>query len=322
MKLAFIGDIGISSSEFQIESGLTNELRNVDIVVGNLEGVISFDYSFKDKKKYGSCVLNDSEGLKRLVSECNITHLSIFNNHFYDYGETGLLTSLDFIRKNLNVEILCSENNFSDKFYISNSGLVERFHLRGIDLKFGTDIFDILEEDVVLNQTICLQHFGVEMVKGLTDFELNYFDKLTKKNPLLIVRHHPHCVQQPFVLNGVPVIPSLGDFIFTSVRNRSEGLIVFFNTETAELSIKRIFFSEGTLRIGNDFSFNDIADRISTEEKSNLINRYYKDYRLTSTSHFKSIVKKIFGLNDNDHLLEAYSTCYTQPYIIKELFKF
>jgi len=76
-------------------ASLRNELRNADIVVGNLEGVLSdHGKSRKDTSKRGLFTFRMPEGYAATLREMGFDVLSLANNHSMDFGAAGLESTI------------------------------------------------------------------------------------------------------------------------------------------------------------------------------------------------------------------------------------
>lgn len=76
-------------------ASLRNELRNADIVVGNLEGVLSdHGKSRKDTSRRGLFTFRMPEGYAATLREMGFDVLSLANNHSMDFGAAGLESTI------------------------------------------------------------------------------------------------------------------------------------------------------------------------------------------------------------------------------------
>jgi hypothetical protein len=76
-------------------ASLREELKNADIVVGNLEGVLSdHGKSRKDVSKHGMYTFRMPEGYAATLHEMGFDVMSLANNHALDFGTEGLESTL------------------------------------------------------------------------------------------------------------------------------------------------------------------------------------------------------------------------------------
>ncbi len=80
-------------------AALRKELRNADIVVGNLEGVLSDGgKSHKDTAKRGLYTFRMPEGYAATLREMGFDVLSLANNHSMDFGAQGLESTVNALK--------------------------------------------------------------------------------------------------------------------------------------------------------------------------------------------------------------------------------
>ena len=246
MKITFLGDI-VLDHQINVDPKLSQILNCSDYVIANLEGVILKNLKgISPFKTYGSIVHNDYDSVMRIIETAGITHVNLYNNHMIDYGELFLEQTMSML-SNAGVSVLSQKNSLrleGEGIQLNNSGLAETFGIYEVAKKFGQNVNDMLFEKFPENEwaeSIIYSHFGIEMVNGLSDYELKWFDLISHYSPRIIVRHHPHCIQKPFYMNGVPCFPSIGDFAFNfRNKNFSKGLMVILDTANSDIQYYEI----------------------------------------------------------------------------------
>ena len=245
MKIIFLGDIAVDN-DVDISVDLSQWIAQADVVVANLEGVPLTSSSVSTFKTYGSIIYNDLHALNKLLDQLNITHASIYNNHMLDYGFSAVQSTIDFLdQRDITIlQALNSVNVNATEQSLINCGLAEVFGLSPASKNFGINVNDLLFEtadNINLSDDIIYAHFGIEMVEGLSQYEYNWFNYITMRRPKIVVRHHPHCIQKPFQLNGVPCFPSIGDFAFNfKAKKTSYGLAVMLDTVLNSITYREI----------------------------------------------------------------------------------
>ncbi len=82
-------------------AALHQELSHADIVVGNLEGVLSdHGKSRKDTTKHGLFTFRMPEAYAVTLREMGFDVMSLANNHSMDFGEAGLASTLNALKAN------------------------------------------------------------------------------------------------------------------------------------------------------------------------------------------------------------------------------
>jgi poly-gamma-glutamate capsule biosynthesis protein CapA/YwtB (metallophosphatase superfamily) len=328
MKIAFLGDMVIDR-DVKIDSEVTQFLGKAGCVIANLEGIIldKIDRAVP-YKTYGSVIYNDHDAVMRLIEAAGITHVNLYNNHMIDYGEDKLERTLEILSK-AGVNVLTNMNDLTSggcSIQLSNSGLVETFGIYDVSQRFGQNINDMLFEKNPAEKwsgSIIHTHFGIEQVKGLSDYELRWFDHITQFGPRIIIRHHPHCIQLPFQLQGVPCFPSIGDFAFNFNRKKtSKGLIVMFDIADSNIECRTIECTHYHLHMGTqqmDFQTSNAPTRLSDKECGELRTRYLSEYREDGPKSLKKAIKYFLGKEKSEHVLSMSSKHFMQPFVMDEI---
>lgn len=328
MKIAFLGDMVIDR-EVTVDPEVSHYLKKACCVIVNLEGIILYkDENVTPFKTYGTVIYNDHDSVMRLIETAGITHVNLYNNHMIDYGEGLFERTLEMLSK-AGINVLTQKNDLTYAggiIQLNNSGLAETFGNYEVSKRFGQNINDLLLEKHPTEKwanSIMHTHFGIEQVSGLSDYEYRWFDLMTQYAPRIIVRHHPHCIQEPFQLNGVPCFPSIGDFAFNfSSKKKSNGLVVMFDISGSEVECRALECNQYQLRIGSqqvDVKARNAPVRLSDIEYSQLRVRYQSEYREDGLKSLKKAVKYFLGKENPEHVLSMSSKHFIQPYVLGEI---
>lgn len=328
MKIAFLGDMVIDRA-VRVDSDVSRFLSKARCIIVNLEGIILDKVvGVSPFKTYGSVIYNDHDAVMRLIEAVGITHVNLYNNHMIDYGEGQLERTLEILSK-AGINVLTHKTELklgAESIQLNNSGLAETFGIYDVSRKFGQNINDMLLEKNPEEKwagSIIHTHFGIEQVNGLSEYESQWFDYIAQFKPRIIVRHHPHCVQQPFQLNEVPCFPSIGDFAFNFNRKKtSKGLIVMFDVADSGIDCRTIECTQYQLRIGSDqvnFQARSAPTRLSKEEYRELRARYLSEYREDGLKCFKKGIKYFLGKEKQEHVLSMSSKHFIQPYVLGDI---
>jgi hypothetical protein len=329
MKIIFLGDI-VVDRKVTIDNTLSKLLHQADYVIGNLEGVIVYKTErIKSFKTYGSIIHNDYDSIMDLIDQVGITHVNLYNNHMIDYGEKLFKRTIDIL-KNAGIKVLFPKNTLqigATSIKLNNSGLAENFGMNSISKNFGNNINDLIFEKELLNdfsESIIYTHFGIEAVNGLSDYEIKWFDLISRCSPKLIIRHHPHCVQTPFILNGVPCFPSIGDFAFNfHKKSVSYGQIVLFNNVNSNLEYYLVKCKDYHIDLKSNnliIKADDYPVRLTEEEMVMLRKRFEREYRENRLLSLKKAFKYLVGKEKTVHVIPMSSTHFIQPFVIGEIF--
>ena len=328
--IGFIGDISLDRS-IKISSNLSKKLKNCDHVVGNLEGPL-LRKGRKKWKQYSACIYNQFPFFKKLISDLNLTHVSIFNNHIGDYGIEGIEETIELLDE-LGIIILKNISQINNTT-ILNTGLLEYsgyfyssklykygFRLLDLLLKDKDDFTNFFQRKLIING-----HFGIEKIKGISNTEISFFESLLSLGPNLLIRHQPHLIQNPFFLNKKEIYSSIGDFCFSNyLHSKSEGLLVIYDEDINETIYYKLYCDGYKVDLLYKEKFrvkNKKPLMLSTKIKKELKERLIKEYRVSPKLTLKRILKTLLSKEDSFFTIFQFSTDHIQPFIINELFNY
>ncbi len=194
-----------------------------------------------------------------LLHDIGVDLVSIANNHVFDYGEVGLTDTLaaldaagiDRIGAGANLE-----EASTPAYYEINGvkvGIVAATEIEGYenpDTRGATEslsgVFRCLDTTNLENQirimkeevdvVIVFVHWGVEGTDELNWKQQDHAQSMVDAGADLIVGAHPHCMQPIDYIDGVPVVYSLGNFLF----NSSEGETALLKIEVTQDGIENL----------------------------------------------------------------------------------
>lgn len=232
--ITFVGDIMLARSveESIIENGLDNPFAKLgdllvssDLVVGNFEGTVREQRNIEVTNQMSFDTTPDNVGI---LSAAGFTHLSLANNHADDYGPKVTLGSRQAITDNGMVP-------FGDPLH--GEQFIARENVNGVSISiigyhaFGEKINDILDAITAEHEqgrfVIVYPHWGVEYATEAPSVETYPAQLMVNAGADLIVGAHPHVIQNIEFIDGVPVIYSLGNFLFDQdfSKETQQGLV-------------------------------------------------------------------------------------------------
>lgn len=277
IKLAFVGDImldrGVKDSVYknfagdynQLLSKVKNQLRNYNLLYGNLEGPVSDRgtngyalYSFRFEPK-----------VVPVLKEAGFDVLSLSNNHVFNWGEVAFTDTLQALsemgiiysgggfvgakayqEKVINVEgVKIAFLSFSQ---IKDGGVASDSLTPGIALISEKDVQESVsrvkgDSDLV----VVAFHFGEEYQTEPNEYQKKYAELAIDSGASLVVGNHPHVVQTFEQYKNTYIIYSLGNFIFDqyfSPETMSGGLLeVEVNPESKKIekaTLKKILINK------------------------------------------------------------------------------
>lgn len=250
VTLGFVGDIlfddeyaimaSLKSRGGALENGISpallEKMREVDIMVVNNE----FPYTNRGTPTEGKTFTFRADvDTVAYLRDMGTDVAILANNHLYDFGETGLLDTLDTLEgagipgvgagrniKEASAPLYFIVNDI--KIAIVAATQIER--LENPDTKGATEnsagVFRCLNPQKLYETVarakensdfvIVYIHWGTEFMEEPDWAQLEQGPGLAAAGADLIIGDHPHCLQGIAYIDGVPAIYSLGNFWFNS----------------------------------------------------------------------------------------------------------
>lgn len=294
-SIIFVGDVMLARNvEYLMKTNDdTYPFKNIDfktlskrsVVVANFESSVPKIHiqtpSYKMKFSVDGKVLP-------LLNDLGFTHLSLANNHSFDYGQ---------------------KNYGNTALELKNSGMIPFGHPTIHSTTTSVTYTEVGDKKVALiglhtlektptdeeikkiffeasNQSdfqIVYIHWGEEYKLRNNSTQKELATRLVSAGADLIVGHHPHVVQNIDYINNVPVFYSLGNFIFDQYfsSDTQKGMMIDFDL-TEQLSIRIIPVSSiGTLSQphimkGSEYQafLDDLADKSAPEIREYIAKGY------------------------------------------------
>ncbi|MEA4950490.1 MAG: CapA family protein, partial [Petrimonas sp.] len=235
MELAFLGDIALfgcntTGSDYKKKFAPVKDiLSRYEYVIGNLETPLT-----DTNKPVGgkSAYLKSSPSNVEILQYLGVTHLSLANNHTFDYRRKGLddtVKSLDangiewYGAYSKSVPIDDGETRVMLHgfcCYSSNGkGLSEDGN--GVNVLNPMKIEQDIENDICKGYYPVLScHWGQEHVHYANYDHVRLFRTLSDKYDILIHGHHPHVIQGIEKIKNSLCAYSLGNFCFDDVYTK------------------------------------------------------------------------------------------------------
>lgn len=173
------------------------------------------------------------------LNQMGVDIVSLANNHAFDYGEEALLDTIDIL-KEAGITAIGAGRNLSEArrpaYYIVDDikiGFITATQIERLDnpdTRGATDetpgVFRCWDGENLLETireakkkcdfVVVYVHWGTENVDTLDWAQLKQAPEVIAAGADLVIGDHPHCLQPIGVIQGVPVIYSLGNFWFNS----------------------------------------------------------------------------------------------------------
>lgn len=213
-----------------------------DRVIANLEGPIV------PNPNYAQTGMNFgfAPDTAQIIKNNGIDIVSVANNHTLDQGQKGFISNLNYLRqagvKYFGHPMLPIE---SDTLYETINGKKFAF----IGLHDATHRLDeqaaaklIQKISPTVDYTVIVIHWGIEYQKKPSQRQQQLAHLFIDSGASLIIGHHPHIPQTIETYNGVPIVYSLGNFIFdqywSDATQRALTVEAVFSTDPTNSAIQ------------------------------------------------------------------------------------
>lgn len=219
----------------EVLGSLNETFQNADFCFTNLEAPIT---------KYGKAIIKTGPALKtnpealQFLKAANVNYVTLANNHILDYGENGLIDTINALKK-YEINFVGAGKSFEEaskpiileknslKFGILN--FAENEWSTTFDDKYGASpINEIKNFNAIKNlkeavdYVIVVTHGGHEMFKFPSPRMKELFRFYVDCGASAVINHHTHCTSGFEVYKDAPIFYSLGNFIFDHKNHRNK----------------------------------------------------------------------------------------------------
>ena len=226
-----------NTAEGVIGQSLLEKMRGVDVMMVNNEFAYSNGGSPIEGKTYTFRARPETASILQTMG---VDIVGLANNHAYDYGRQALVDSFAAL-DNAGIVYTGAGNNIEEAshpvYYVTDSGLkiaiicatqIER--LNNPDTKGATEdspgVFRCLNDTLLLQRireareknayVVVFIHWGTESTDEIDYLQRDQAKEIAEAGANLIIGSHPHVLQKIEYVSGVPVVFSMGNFIFNS----------------------------------------------------------------------------------------------------------
>lgn len=267
MKVLIAGDYSPRDRVAQkIQKGDSNDLfnsvedtiRSVDYAIVNFESAV-VEGDAKPIEKCGPCLKCQSEAVK-LLKETGFRCLTLANNHFRDFGDEGVLTSLRYIKENSLDSVGGGENiaaaeavlykGFEDGVLAIINVCENEFSIASSS-RAGSAPLDavkvyrhIVEARKHSDYVMVIVHGGHEHYQLPSPRMKELYRFFVEVGADAVVNHHQHCYSGYEFFKGKPIIYGLGNFLFDHPKRRksiwNEGYLALFEFSSTEVRFEAV----------------------------------------------------------------------------------
>lgn len=224
-NILFVGDVLLARNVESLmkKSGADYPYRGVNFnslapkyyLFANFEATIPVEHKQTKVNKINFSVAKDFIPALR---GAGFSHLSLANNHSYDYGEVAVTNTIRLLKED-NLAPFGNFKNLNDDSvsYVSIADFkVSVIGIHALQSKFSDeDLVSVLDKAGANSDfQIIFVHWGTEYSEHSDKEQRALAKRLVDFGADLIIGHHPHVVQEIGLIEGVPVFYSLGNYIF------------------------------------------------------------------------------------------------------------
>lgn len=224
-NILFVGDVLLARNVESLmkKSGTDYPYRGVNFsslapkyyLFANFEATVPINHKQTQVNKIKFSVAQDFIPTLKTVG---FSHLSLANNHSYDYGEAAVANTKRLFIENGLVPFGNFKNLDDDSVsYISIADFkVSVIGIHALQTKFSDEeLVNVLDKASANSDfQIIFVHWGTEYSERSNKEQRALAKRLVNFGADLIIGHHPHVVQEVGLVEGVPVFYSLGNYIF------------------------------------------------------------------------------------------------------------
>lgn len=288
MKILITGDLVIDKeySKSNIDSSIASLFNNSDLNIVNLEAPVTKNNS--KIFKTGPHVKSKRKSVLNIFEVLRVNMVTLANNHILDYGEQGLIDTLEFCKEN-NIKTVGAGSNLKEasktQYLNTEEGIIaivnfaENEWTIATDNRAGANPMDIIDNANQIKDAKENADFVMVIIHGGHEFYNLPSPRMKKQYRFyaeqgadIVIAHHPHCISGNEVYNGIPIFYSLGNFIFTwNIENKDWyiGLILEIDITNGAIKTNLHLIKQ------NEKNFN--LSFIDNEEKQSIfcrINKY------------------------------------------------
>jgi poly-gamma-glutamate synthesis protein (capsule biosynthesis protein) len=195
------------------------QLERYDWVVGNLEGPITNHASVSRGSAVGSLDntrFTFAPEVADFLYTANIRLLHIGNNHIFDFGREGVLSTARTLTQHHLLYFGDVRGRSSSVIYVKKENLTVGLVSYNQFLGNGVEqaLSNVEEARANADLVVLITHWGDEYEREPSREMRALARRFVDRGADIIVGTHPHVVIPPEVYNGAPIYYSLGNFIF------------------------------------------------------------------------------------------------------------
>jgi len=215
-------------------------LRSGDVAIANLEAPFTTDGEPFEKKFNFKVPPELASGLK----EAGVSVVTLANNHIMDYGEIGLLSTIETL-KNVQIQYCGAGRNLAEAnqpAIVNIRGKTVAFF--GYSMTFPTEFYagpdssgaaypepSLLQKTLTaweqhVDYSVVSFHWSAEKLEIPKDYQIHFAHLAIDSGADLVLGHHPHVLQGFEIYKNRLIAYSLGNYVFGSYSEYATDSII------------------------------------------------------------------------------------------------
>ena len=314
-----VGDIWLSPELYSKRSALEESMkllqfnRQYDLFIGNLEAPIRGTVKRKDRR----AILETDKRLLKSLKLADMTIMSLANNHLNDYGEEGLLATIEECRNN-GIYTVGAGKNLQDaqeplivkikgvkiavlayadtRAYVG--GVAATNNAAGIaPLELTSVVSAIKRVRSDVDMVLLFLHWGEEYVRYPSPEMRMMARKFIEAGVSLIVGHHPHVLMGYECYKNVDIYYSLGNTIFPNIVLQ-DGAILKWSQRSRKSMVVEVELDASICKSKQKLIRLDNIGLPTPEVKENKAQKKYKRINNIMHSNYYDYIYPCYNLND------------------------
>lgn len=238
MRFLITGDLVVNQEydpEKNIDLQLVKLFESSDFNIVNLEAPVT--QSENKIIKTGPHLKANKNSTLETLKKLNINIVALANNHIKDYGEKGVMDTIDFCSNN-DVKAIGAGRNSKEAAQttiletpegkIALINIAENEWASAGEESAGSNGMNLIKDIKIIQKAkkdndfvFVIIHGGHEYYNLPSPRMQEQYRFYADQGADLVVGHHTHCISGYEVYNGTPIYYSLGNFLFTKNSNYS-----------------------------------------------------------------------------------------------------
>lgn len=250
MKLLITGDLVINQNYniTNIDASVISLFEQSSLNIVNLEAPVTDSVSKIDKT--GPNLKSHKESTEEVLKALSVNIVTLANNHILDYDEQGVKDTLDFCEK-IKVKTVGAGMNLQEAskiLYIDTIegkiaivNFAENEWTSATEKTAGSNPMDLIDNFKKIKEAKEKADFVIVIVHGGNEYNHYPSPRMVKQYRFYaengadaVIGHHTHCISGYETHNNVPILYSIGNFLFTKKSTAQvwyTGLIASLNIQ-------------------------------------------------------------------------------------------